>query len=42
MGQDYTAPPENVRWVVREEVRRDLGNTGGPIEVEVEISFTSG
>jgi hypothetical protein len=27
---------------VREEVRRDLGNAGEPIEVEVEIRLGSG
>jgi hypothetical protein len=27
---------------VRDEVRRDLGDTGGPIEVEVEYRLASG
>jgi hypothetical protein len=31
-----------VRRAVREEVRRDLGNMGGAIEVEVKIRFGSG
>ena len=30
------------RRAVREEVRRDLGDTGGPIEIEVEYRFGSG
>ena len=33
---------EEVRRAVREEVRRDLGDMGGAIEVEVEIRFGSG
>jgi ubiquinone/menaquinone biosynthesis C-methylase UbiE len=41
-GETYTGLPEEVRRAVREEVRRDLGDTGGPIEVEVEIRFASG
>ena len=41
-GQAYMALPEEQRRAVREEVRRDLGDTGGPIEVEVEIRFASG
>jgi len=40
-GQAYIALPEAVRRAVREEVRRDLGDTGGPIEIEVEIRFAS-
>jgi hypothetical protein len=27
---------------VREEVRREVGDTGGPIEVEVEVRIGSG
>ena len=42
LGQAYIALPEEARRTVREEVRRDLGDTGGPIEVEVEIRFASG
>jgi ubiquinone/menaquinone biosynthesis C-methylase UbiE len=41
-GQAYVALPEEVRGVVREEVRRDLRDNGGPIEIEVEIRFASG
>jgi len=41
-GQAYIALPEDVRRLVREEVRRDLGDTGGPIKIEVEIRFASG
>ena len=36
------ALPEDARRAVREEVRREVGDTGGPIEVEVEIRFASG
>ena len=42
LGQAYIALPEEARRTVREEVRRDLGDTGGSIEVEVEIRFASG
>ena len=42
LGQAYAALPEDVRRAVREEVRRGLGNTGGPIEVEVEVAVASG
>jgi hypothetical protein len=31
--------PEEVRRAVREDERRDLGDTGGTIEVPVEIRF---
>ncbi len=41
-GQAYVALSEEQRRAVREEVRRGLGDTGGPIEVEVEIRFASG
>ena len=42
VGQDYTALPEDARRAVREEARRDLGDAGGPIEVEVEVRIVSG
>ncbi|HKX09023.1 MAG TPA: methyltransferase domain-containing protein [Stellaceae bacterium] len=41
-GQAYIALSEEVRRVVRKEVQRDVGDTGGPIEIEVEIRFASG
>jgi hypothetical protein len=41
-GQALAALPEEIRRAVREEVRRDLADTGGPIEVEVETRFASG
>jgi hypothetical protein len=41
-GQALVSLPEEVRRAVREEVRRDLGDTGGPIEIEVEYRFGSG
>jgi SAM-dependent methyltransferase len=41
-GQAFVSLPEPARRAVREEVRRDLGDTGGPIEVEVEFRFGSG
>jgi ubiquinone/menaquinone biosynthesis C-methylase UbiE len=41
-GQAFVLLPDEVRRAVREEVRRDLNDTGGPIEIEVEIRFASG
>jgi ubiquinone/menaquinone biosynthesis C-methylase UbiE len=41
-GQVLAALSEEVRHVVREEVRRDLADTGGPIEVEAEYRIASG
>ena len=41
-GQAFVSLPEDTRHAVREEVRRDLGDTGDPIEVEVEYRFGSG
>lgn len=41
-GQAFVSLSEDVRHAVREEVRRDLGDTGGPIEIEVEYRFGSG
>ena len=40
-GQAFVSLPEAARHAVREEVRRDLGDTGGPIEVDVEYRFGS-
>lgn len=42
VGQEYLALPDEIRHAVREETRREIGDTGGPIEVEIEISFASG
>ncbi|HEX2885733.1 class I SAM-dependent methyltransferase [Vineibacter terrae] len=42
IGQALSSLPEEVRHIVREEVRRDLNDTGGPVEVEVEVRFASG
>ena len=41
-GQALSGLSDEIRLAVREEVRRDLGDTGGPIEVEVEYRITSG
>jgi ubiquinone/menaquinone biosynthesis C-methylase UbiE len=41
-GQAYLTLPQSVRDSVREEVRRSLGDTGGPVEIEVEFQFASG
>ncbi len=42
IGQALAALPKEVRHLIREEVRRDLNDTGGPVEVEVEVRFASG
>jgi ubiquinone/menaquinone biosynthesis C-methylase UbiE len=41
-GQTLAALPEEIRRAVREEVRRDLADTGGPIEAEAEYRIASG
>jgi len=41
-GQALAGLPEEIRRAVRDEVRRDLGDTGGPIEVEAEYQIASG
>jgi ubiquinone/menaquinone biosynthesis C-methylase UbiE len=42
VGQEYMALPEQVRRAVREEARLDVGDTGGPVEIEVTVRFGSG
>ena len=41
-GQALAALPEEIRRAIREEVRRDLGDTGGPVEAEAEYRIASG
>jgi ubiquinone/menaquinone biosynthesis C-methylase UbiE len=41
-GQAYVALPEAERRAVREEVRRNLRDKGGPIEIEVDERLASG
>jgi ubiquinone/menaquinone biosynthesis C-methylase UbiE len=41
-GQAYVTLPEETRRAVREEVRHELGDTGGTIEIEVELRFACG
>jgi ubiquinone/menaquinone biosynthesis C-methylase UbiE len=41
-GQALAALSEEARRAVREEVRRDLADTGGPIEAEAEYRIASG
>jgi len=40
-GQAYVALPEAERRAMREEVGRNVGDTGGPIGIEVELRFAS-
>jgi hypothetical protein len=41
-GQAYVALPDAERRAVREEVRRSLCDTGGPIAIDVELRTASG
>lgn len=41
-GQAFVSLPEAARRAVREKLRHELGDAGGPIEVEVEYRFASG
>jgi ubiquinone/menaquinone biosynthesis C-methylase UbiE len=41
-GQALTPLPEEIRRGVREEVRRDFADTGGPIKAEAEYRIASG
>jgi SAM-dependent methyltransferase len=41
-GQALATLPDELRRAVRDEVRRDFGDTGGPIEVEAEYRIASG
>jgi ubiquinone/menaquinone biosynthesis C-methylase UbiE len=41
-GQAFISLAVEARKAVREEVQRELGDTGGPIEVEVEFMLASG
>jgi len=41
-GQALATLPEAIRRAVREEVRRDLADTGGPIAVDAEYRIASG
>jgi ubiquinone/menaquinone biosynthesis C-methylase UbiE len=41
-GQAYLTLPQSVREAVRKEVQTSLGDTGGPVEIEVEFQFASG
>ena len=41
-GQVFAALPEEIKRAVRQDVRRDVGDTGGPIQIEVEFRCASG
>ena len=41
-GQALAGLPDEIRRAVRDEVRRDLGDTGRPIEVDAEYRIASG
>ncbi len=41
-GQALAALPEEIRRTIREEARRDLADTGGPVKAEAEYRIASG
>ena len=41
-GQAFVSLPEHIQRAVREDVRRDVGDTSGPIQIEVEYRCASG
>jgi SAM-dependent methyltransferase len=41
-GQVLASLPEDTRRAVREEMRRSLGDTGGPVTIEVEFRIAAG
>jgi ubiquinone/menaquinone biosynthesis C-methylase UbiE len=41
-GQAYLSLPQSLRDVVREEMRNNIGDSGGPVEIDVEFQFASG
>jgi ubiquinone/menaquinone biosynthesis C-methylase UbiE len=41
-GQAYLTLPQSARDAIRKEVQTSLGDTGGPVEIEVEFQFASG
>jgi ubiquinone/menaquinone biosynthesis C-methylase UbiE len=41
-GQAFVSLPPDTQRAVREDVRHDVGDTGGPIQIEVEVMFGSG
>jgi hypothetical protein len=42
VGQEFVAQPEAVRAAVPEDLRRDLGDAGGPVQVAVAVTNASG
>ena len=42
VGQEYVALPEDIRRAVREEVRREVGDTGEPVKLAMEVRIASG
>jgi ubiquinone/menaquinone biosynthesis C-methylase UbiE len=41
VGETFVRLPEDIRRAVREDVRRHVGDTGGPLQIEQEIMFAS-
>lgn len=41
-GQEYLAQPATVRAAVREDLRLGFADSGGPVQVEVDITYASG
>jgi ubiquinone/menaquinone biosynthesis C-methylase UbiE len=41
VGQTFVKLPEDIRRAVRKDVRRHVGDTGGPLHIEQEVKFAS-
>src|SRR5215207_5459792 len=41
-GQAFVALSEETRRAVREDVRRNVGDAGGPVHIDIEFMFASG
>jgi ubiquinone/menaquinone biosynthesis C-methylase UbiE len=41
-GEAFVALPKDLQCQVRKEIRQQVGDTGGPVEIEVEFRFASG
>jgi ubiquinone/menaquinone biosynthesis C-methylase UbiE len=42
VGQEYMALPADLRHLVREETRQEVGDLGGTVEVDVKVRYGSG
>lgn len=40
--QAYLALPEKIRQALREDIRQSVGDTGRPVDIDVQYRFASG